>query len=199
MRPSTAARYCLLSLTLALALISGCAKPKPVVPASFNPYTSSDKAFVCDAPAGWSVDGYGSGATSSGVTFKSADAKINVDSDEQGSFMGDALTNPMTSGLVGGGSVAGGSPVDKLHAMNASKVSDNVDGYVELSTTAATLPYGPTRWTLYSGKDVRGYRLTILGHDRCITINCQCTPAEWAALTPVFQRVIFSVKQGPGS
>ena len=181
-----------------MLLAAGCAQPKATVPTGFVTYVAIDKAFKCDAPGGWTIDSSASGATQSGVTFKSADATISIDSDEAGALMSDALSSPTTAGLVGGGNMTGSTPVDKLHALKGTKFAQDVDGYTELSTASVKIPYGQARVSEYTAKDVHGYRVTILGPQRSITVICHCSPSQWASLYPAFLRVIESVTAGPG-
>jgi hypothetical protein len=185
---------------LAALLLAGCAKNEPaVVPTAYTPFSATDKAFTVDSPNGWKSDGgYSSGGVSSGVTFTSGDAKIAVDTDEKGSFLGDALSSP-TSVLQG--SAPGNAqtpPVDRLHAMTGEKFAADIEGYQEIKTTATRLAYGDTRVTEYTGKGVHGYRVTSLGHDRRMKIVCKCAPEEWDKLNAAFTHVINSVAPGTG-
>ncbi len=184
---------------IALAALAGCMHAEPAaVPTAYTPYSAQDKAFTCDAPNGWKADGYASGAVSSGIAFTSGDAKIGIDTDQAGSFLGDAMSSP-TSVLQGAApGNAQTPPVDRLHAMTGQKFARDVDSYQEVATNAVRLAYGDSRITEYTGKGVHGYRVTSLGHDRRMNILCRCDPSEWSKLQNAFMHVINSVAPGTG-
>lgn len=181
-------------LAVAALLLAGCAPKPAVVPTSFSKYTAQDAAFTCDAPAGWNAESVGgAGGTESEVIFTSGDGRISVDADAAGSFIGDAMAG---SGATTPGAPAQIPPIEKLHAITGQKFASDLDTYTEITTVPRMLPYGDSRITEYTAKNVHGYRVTVMGRDRRVSIVCRCAPGEWAALQPAFARVIASVAQG---
>jgi len=186
-----------LAIGLGLLLVAGCSPQDASVPKTFTKFTATDADFVCDAPGGWAASSYGAGGISSGVTFKSGDGYIDVDSSQVGSFVADAMSPPGAMSALGVNAPPPVPAVEKLHTTYGKVFQKHVDGYKEGGMTALTVPYGDSRVSEYTATDKHGYRATILGRDRSITVNCHCAPEEWKALSPSFLRVIGSIAAGP--
>ncbi|HEY3333349.1 MAG TPA: hypothetical protein VGK19_25165 [Capsulimonadaceae bacterium] len=183
------------AVTAAAFALAGCSPPKATVPTTFTRFVASDTAFSCDAPTGWKADGYAAGAVSSGVKFTSGDGVVSVETDEAGSFMSDALSSP-SNVLQGATPSIPTPPVEKMHAMTGRRFAKDLSDYVELSTVSKMTQYGDSRVTEYTAKNVHGYRVTVLGRERRMSIVCRCSPEEWDALNPSFTRIIGSVAPG---
>lgn len=177
-----------------VSLLAGCSPKPATVPTSFTRYTSLDSAFLCDAPAGWKAESSGqSGGTESSVVFTSGDGRISIDADQSGSFMGDAMTGP---GAMIPGATPQVPPVEKLHSMTGQKFAQDLSGYTEIATDPKPAAYGQCRLTEYTADKVHGYRVTMLGTNRRVSIVCRCSPTEWQALNGAFLHVIQSVTPG---
>lgn len=172
--------------------------PKPaVVPTSYKTYTAIDTSFSCDQPAGWSF--HETGATNGNLAtavFESGPARIRVISDATGSIMGD-LAGAGNSNLPLAQQVPA---VQKIHMMDEKQLAATLPDYEEGDAQPLQSASGEARvseWTAAGG--LRGYRVTMLGHEREFTVICFCPERDWPVLKPVFQRIISSVKPGPPS
>jgi len=183
------------ALVTAALMVAGCAKPKAVVPTSFVTYTATDKDFRCDSPNGWASSSFSSGGTESGVDITSADAEIRIDSDAAGSMMGD-IAGGMGTGTIGSATPSTVPPVEKLHAMQQQEYSKQLHEY---DTDHTTSTYGDGRVTEWKSSDLHGYRATILGHDRSVSVECQCSEVEWPTLKAAFLRITNSIQPAGGS
>lgn len=189
-----------LAFVVLLGLIFGLRAMKPVTveaPASYKTYTALDSTFSCDQPAGWDVKETGMpGGSMSQVTFKRGDARFHVVSDAAGSLMGD---------VVGSGN-ANLPPeqqkpaVEKLHEMDKKQMADSVPDYQEQPAQKFQSAFGDSRfseWTGDGGKQ-HGYRATLLGKEREITVICSSPERNWAILQTAFQKMINSLTPGNG-
>lgn len=172
--------------------------PKPAVaPTSYETYMAIDSSFSCDQPAGWSLRE--TGATNGNlatVVFDSGPARVRVISDATGSVMGD-LAGAGNSNLPPSQQVPA---VQKIHMMDEKQLAASLPGYDEGNAQPIQSASGDARiseWT--AGGSLRGYRATMLGHEREFTVICFCPERDWPVLRPVFQRIIGSVKPGPPS
>jgi hypothetical protein len=195
--------------------------PAPVpAPTAFAPYTATDKAFVCQAPQGWETSGFGSGGMNSGVLFKKGDAKIDVTADLAGSLMGDIAA--ATDRMAGGTETAGGGismpglpgvdlgakrkpPVEKLHEKGKGSVAKKFGNYEEKPMQTLQSRLGDARFNEFTGgggspfsPNVHGYRVTILGGERRVTVVAVCRETDWKALKPAFETTITSLAPGGG-
>jgi len=135
-------------------------------------------------------------------------ARIDVDADLQGSLMGDIARAP--AGALG--DVAPGlaakvkPPVEVVHGMNKKKVSGDYADYKEQPAKPFTSAVGEARISEFTGtsggsfkEKIHGYRVTMLGGERAVTVISKCTEEDWPNLKAPFARVIQSVKPGgPG-
>ena len=173
-------------------------------PTAYRTYTAIDNTFSCDRPVGWTM--HETGATTgaeSTVTFQQAQVRVRVISDAVGSLMADS----MASSNVSVEAVPGmppppppTPPVEKLHAMDKSQLAADLPGYKEGGMQKLESRVGDARvseWTADGGKK-HGYRVTMLGSQREMTVICIAPERNWAALKPAFQHMIMSVVPGNG-
>lgn len=115
-------------------------KPKAVAaPAKYAAYVAPDKAFGCAAPDGWKRAESGGGGIMSGVDFTKGSAKIDINSDLQGSLMADISRGPSMPEMPPGIKLspamaaelkeAARPPVEKLHIAREGHVGEEVKGY----------------------------------------------------------------------
>ena len=193
----------------ALIFVIRALKPVMVAaPTSYKTYTAIDNTFSCDQPAGWTM--HETGATNgnlSTVTFSQGHVKVRIVSDATGSVMGDIATasNNSASGME---PVPGMPPppppkpaVEQLHERDKAQLSADLPGYQEGEMQKLDSRVGDSRfseWTADDGKQ-HGYRATLLGRDREMTVICIAPEKNWTVLQPAFQRMIASVVTGNGN
>jgi hypothetical protein len=94
--------------------------------------------------------------------------------------------------------------IERLHDANRKTYEIAMRDYEEQAAQPFQTPAGEARLSEFTAKDgilgstVRGYRATILGRDRGITVFAKCSDGNWAALQPAFTRVIHSIGPGGG-
>ena len=174
-------------------------------PAAYKTYTAIDNTFSCDQPVGWTrhETGATSGAEST-VTFEKAHVRVRIISDSTGSLMGDIMgagNNASTETLPGMPPPPPPKPVvEKLHEMDKVQLAADLPGYKEGAMQKLSSRVGDARlseWTADGGK-MHGYRVTMLGNQREMTVICIAPERNWAVLQPAFQRMIMSVVPGSG-
>ncbi len=193
-----------------LALIFGVRALRPVtvaVPTSYKTYTAIDNTFSCDQLDGWTM--HETGATSgalSTVTFEQSHVRVRVISDSIGSLRGDMATaaNNSASGMPLPPGVPPPPPpkpaVEQLHEQDKAQLADGLPDYQEGEMKPLESRVGDSRlseWTADGGK-MHGYRVTMLGNQREITVICLSPERNWTILQPAFQRIIGSVVPGNG-
>lgn len=206
--PSGAALYGGLALAAAVlvALIFVVRALRPVTvaaPTAYKTYTAIDNTFSCDQPLGWTM--HETGATSgalSTVTFEKAHVRVRVVSDSIGSLMADGMTSSVpTDPIPGMPPPPPPKPaVEKLHEMDKSQLADSLPGYQEGEMQKLESRVGDARvseWTADGGK-MHGYRVTMLGNQREMTVICLSPERNWTILQPAFQHMITSVVPGNG-
>lgn len=205
--PSGATLYGGLALAAAvlIALIFVVRALRPVTvasPTAYKTYTAIDNTFSCDQPAGWTM--HETGATSgalSTVTFEQAHVRVRVVSDSIGSLMADTMTSVPTDPVPGMPPPPPPKPaVEKLHEMDKPQLADSLPGYQEGEMQKLEARVGDARiseWTADGGK-MHGYRVTMLGNQREMTVICISPERNWAIIQPAFQRMITSVAPGNG-
>ena len=174
-------------------------------PAAYKTYTAIDNMFSCDQPVGWTM--HETGATSgaeSTVTFEKSRVRVRIISDSTGSLMGDIMgagNNAGTETLPGMPPPPPPKPaVEKLHEMDKAQLAADLPGYKEGEMQKTSSRVGDARlseWTADGGK-MHGYRVTMLGNQREMTVICIAPERNWAVLQPAFQRMIMSVVPGSG-
>jgi len=206
--PSGLALYGGLAITalvlVALIFVVRALRPVTVAaPMAYKTYTAIDNTFSCDQPVGWTM--HETGATSgalSTVTFEKAHVRVRVISDSIGSLVADTMTsNTSTETLPGMPPPPPPKPaVEKLHEMDKAQLADGLPGYQEGPMQKLESRVGDARiseWTADGGK-MHGYRVTMLGNQREMTVICISPERNWAILQPAFQRIITSVVSGNG-
>lgn len=210
--PSGAALYGGLAgaalVLVALIFVVRALRPVTVAaPTAYKTYTAIDNTFSCDQPAGWTM--HETGATSgalSTVTFEKAHVRVRVVSDSIGSLMGDIATanNNAASGIPLPPGVPPPPPpkpaVEQLHERDKSQLADSLPGYKEGEMQTLESRVGDARiseWTADGGK-MHGYRVTMLGSQREMTVICLSPERNWAIIQPAFQHMIASVVPGNG-
>lgn len=199
--------------------------PAPVqAPKAFAPYTAADKSFLCQAPQGWKTVGGSAGGMTGGALFSSGDAKIDITADLAGSLVGDiaAAQDRAASAAAGGIESAGGGislpgvpgadlgkarkpPVEKLHDASGKSMAKKLAQYEEKPMQTLQSRMGEGRFSEFTaGGDnpfnpkIHGYRVTILGSERRVTVISQCRETDWKALKPAFETTITSLAPGGG-
>lgn len=208
-----------LAVVLVLFFVIRAFRPAPIpAPTAFLPYTAPDKSFVCESPGGWGRDEAGvEGSQAAGVVFKQGSARIDIDSDETSGVMTDIInaTNAQQQQAREDMMSTPGIPqnlpippppvpaVEQLHTRAASGFAARYGDYHEQPIHAFQSGLGDARLSEWTGTEsmgrhLHGYRVTMIGRDKCIRLNCRCPEADWKTLQPAFVRVIRSVAPGPG-
>jgi hypothetical protein len=202
----------LVGIVFVLVKVMNPPAPRLSAPSGFVAYAPADNAFKCEAPEGWEKSEAGGGGMMSGAVWKKGHAKIDVDTDLQGSLMGDIMESSNRQ-IDGMGEGANPMPmptpkpaVEKLHEMDAKKFAAKYADYEEKPMETVTVGFGEARCSEWTGKKslgvlagseaVHGYRVTALGNERRLTVTCVCPEEDWAALKPAFEKVITSVQSG---
>jgi hypothetical protein len=182
-----------------VVFMSRVSKPEHIAaPLAYEHVESGDKAFACDGPGGWDLSVDGSPGMDGGVHFANGPVKINVADSTGLSFLGETMKVPGFGG--DSGSEAPPPPVEEMHQKTEKDVADNFPGYTEMPEQKVQVQYGDTRvseWTStggwFTGKQ-HGYRATIMGLDKVITVVCHCPETDWTTMQPVFMKVIQSIE-----
>lgn len=189
-----------LAMTLivgSLSAVVGCGGGAPaVVPDSYGHFNSPGGTFACDQPEGWEIKK--STGKVEWAKFNSGSAEIAVRTDVAGSLM---------AGPSGGrGSEENEdptfAPVHALHVESMDKAAEDYSDYEEVQgPDEIDVPLGPARISEFTaattfGTYLRGYRVTILAHDKRVKVRAVCTEDEWPDLKPVFDKVIESMERG---
>lgn len=195
----------------------------PVIPAptSYATAESGDKSFTVSGPAGWTTESVGEQGSQGGggVLFKQGPVKIDISSSDQLSFMSDAMKGPgmMPTGdpnlppIPSGGGESDTAPtmaqtpvVEKMHAMLKGQLSSKYGDYTEQPMEPLHDQFGDTRISEWTGKggmfdgQLHGYRVTMVGVNKVITVDCHCPEANWATMQPVFLKVLQSITPDNG-
>jgi hypothetical protein len=186
----------------------GALKPAAVAaPTAYTTYTAIDKTFSCDQPAGWKRHETGAeqGVLST-ATFEQGHVRFWVISDAIGSMSGDMITasNNAASQFAVPGQPPPKPAVERLHEADQKQLARDLPDYHEGDMQPLNSPVGDARlseWTAAGGFGagrLHGYRATLLGREREITVICIAPERNWAALKPAFDRMIASVAPGNG-
>lgn len=190
------------AICLVLLLLFGLRALKPVAvtaPTSYKTYTAIDNTFSCDGPVGWKTSETGAPAGSiSTVSYELGPARVKVVSDATGSLLSESF-NAANANLPPEQQIPA---VQKLHEQDKKQLEDSLTDYQEQPAQKLQTPFGESRlseWTA-TGKAgaLHGYRATMLGREREITVICFAPAGDWAPLQPAFQRIINSVTPGNG-
>ena len=185
------------SLLVAVLLITGCGGSTQI-PTSYVTYNSKGGTFQCEVPAGWEAKGGGKrGPEWAKIT--SGNAVIHVKAGLVGSLVND---------IGGGSSVDGGNfpqlePVHVVHVKYAELAAEEYDQYSELpgSPIIHSCPLGPARLSEFTaanamGVALHGYRASIMGLNKMLTVYCVCLESDWQVLKPSFDKTLATMKRG---
>jgi hypothetical protein len=188
--------------------------PSVRAPKSFKSFETPDKSVAGVGPSDWTKKrSTGLGGTIGGVAFAQGTAKINITADLAGSLMGDmaAAANAQISNVEsvlpeGQAQALTKPPVEKLHEAGEADMEETFEGYTEQPMKPLQSALGDARISEFTGKTQKdmfsqgypahGYRATILGGEKRVTVLCYCSDKDWKNLKPAFDKVIGSLKQG---
>jgi hypothetical protein len=174
--------------------LCGCSSEPVPAPASYDAYRASTGAFKCLYPSGWQVTG-GGRENFYGVRFEMGGAAITVKADLAGSLLGD-IASPFGAGTGGGL-----SKEEMVHELGLKRAEEEIPGYQEMPAQKIKVPLGRGARSEFTASDIfgrktHGYRVTVLGTQKRITVLCTCPEAEWATLKPAFDKVVESLEFG---
>ena len=183
-----------------LLAVSGCGSAPAAAPTAYAEYNSPGGTFACDYPEGWQADGGGKRGLE-WAKFKSGSSEIRVDTGVAGSLMGDI------AGSLGGasGEEELGPEFEPVHAVHTSSTDwaeKEYSGYKEVGEPAVLdVRVGPARRSEFTasstfGSGLHGYRATMLGNDKAVTVVCVCFESDWKTLQPAFDHVLSTFKRG---
>lgn len=187
---------------VAFVLIFGLRALRPVAvtpPKSYQTYTALDNSFSCDGPVGWKKQETGAPAGAlATVSYELGPARVRVVSDAAGSL----LSESFVSANANLPPEQQKPPVEKLHEMDEKQLADSLTDYQEQPTQKFPSPFGDARvseWTATGhGGPLHGYRATMLGREREVTVICLAPEQNWTALQPAFQRIVNSARRAAG-
>jgi hypothetical protein len=184
----------------AMLSASGCGSAPAAAPTAYGEYNSPGGTFACEYPDGWQADGGGKRGLE-WAKFKSGSSEIRVDTGVAGSLMGDI------AGTLGGktGEEELGpefEPVHDVHIAGQDWAEKEYSGYKEVGEPAVLdVRVGPARSSEFTasstfGSGLHGYRATMLGNDKAVTVICVCPESDWKTLQPAFDHVLSTFKRG---
>ena len=189
----------LISLAWLLACV-GCGGGTVQIPTSYATYQAKDGSFDVDYPEGWEAKGGGKrSGTPVWAKFSSGPALIHFKASST-NIMANAS---MTGRSADANAVPTLAPVHLLHVDAAEQAKEEYDGYTEVAGGPAVMNcvLGPARSSEFTyktsfGSAMHGYRVSIMGYDRGITVFCTCPESDWNAVMPVFDKVLASLVRG---
>jgi hypothetical protein len=161
-------------------------------------FRSKDGAFACRYPVDWEPEsGSRPDNTYSWAEFTRGSNTLRIDADVTGSLVADIEKS------FGGGGEGDESPVASVHQMNERKVAEGFTDYEEGPSRSLTNPsLGEGRIAEFTAESsglfstkLHGYRATLLGQNRRITILCSAPEKQWEKLKPTFFAFIQGVKR----
>jgi len=193
-------------IVLFIVVLGNATKPQHVdAPAMFRPADSPDKAFTCDGPDGWTMIGAGTeGSDEGGLLFKKGPVKIDITDSGMLSYMSDGMKAPASPMGDDPNLPPPPPPVEQMHERLNDSLKEKYDNYVEQPMQPLQAPFGDSRvseWTAKGGiftGNIHGYRVTMLGLNKVITVDCHCPEGNWETLKPVFLKVVQSITAGNG-
>jgi hypothetical protein len=185
---------------IGLAAIAGCGSAPAAAPTSYADYNSPGGTFACEYPEGWEADGGGKRGIE-WAKFKSGSSEIRIEAGVGGSLMGDI------AGTLGGktGEEELGpefEPVHDVHLAGKDWAVKEYSGYKEEGEPAVIeVKVGPARRSEFTasstfGGGLHGYRSTMLGADKAVTVICICPESDWKTLQPAFDHVLSTFRRG---
>jgi hypothetical protein len=179
-------------------IASGCGGGRAAVPSSYKAYHAKDGCFKIDYPTEWAVEGGGAGVYA-WAKFTSGSASIAVNTSLVGSLLGD-LANATSQMIAPKDDDEDHAPAAVVHERER-ETFEQTEGVKEQTPTTIKAGWGKARRAEHTGSKnfggaIHRHRATILSPDYRIRVICQCPESEWAALKPVFEKVIESVSRG---
>jgi hypothetical protein len=180
--------------------IVGCGSAPVAAPSSYAEFNSKGGTFALKYPEGWQADGGGRRGLE-WAKFTSGPAEIKIDTGVTGSLSADIAQ----SKLAGDSSVPippEEEPIHGVHLMREKDAKEQFSGYKEVgSVEVIDVALGPARRSEFTadttfGSGLHGYRATMLGKDKDVSIYCTCPESDWKTLQPAFDEVLKSVKRG---
>ncbi len=187
-----------LAMTALVAIgIVGCGSEPVPAPTSYSDYSGKEKVIVCQYPEGWEADGGGNRSTF-WAKFTKDTALIRIDTDLTGSLLG---TIDQVAGVAAMGDEFEGadrSPAGNMHEQSRFKMEEKYGSYEEQPGTTVRTELGDAWQTEFAAKDgfgrqLHGYRATVLGHDLRFTVVCCCNESDWDNLKSAFEKSIVSL------
>jgi hypothetical protein len=188
-----------LALGSGLAGVAGCGSAPITAPTSYAEYNSKNGTFACEYPEDWSEDG-GGGRGPEWAKFESSPALIHVTTGVAGSLMADVAN--ARQGTVEEPIPPELEPVHGIHEDGVEAAERDYSGYKETGEPQVIeVSLGPARRSEFTasttfGSGLHGYRATILGHDKAVTVFCICPESDWKTLQPAFDHTLESMKRG---
>jgi hypothetical protein len=182
--------------TGASVLALGCAPAPVTAPTAYAAYNHKTGIFACEFPQGWEQDG-GGNRGQFWATSKSGPAEIRLRANSTGSLLGDIMGGPNDSELPPELQAA-----HKVHVLGAKGIEGEYPGYKEVGQPKVLdVTLGPARVSEFTyqttfGSGMHGYRATVIGHDKGVTVFCICPESDWKTLQPAFDRLLKSLKRG---
>lgn len=171
------------------------AAPAVEVPKDFVEVSTPNGELRCQAPKGWpSKTGGGSGGVPPFLTFEQSGINIDFRSSPSG-----ASIQMMTqAGNQNEGELPDElKPVSKVHEYQKEKIMQEDTSYQEKGAPEMIKgAQGEIRLSEFTassfGRQVFGYRATMLGVNNQWNIICKCSASQWKDFQPVFRKIIES-------
>jgi hypothetical protein len=191
-------------------LALGCNGPVPAP--ELGPDIGPGKAFTYQRPKGWKGSGQIEvGGNAGSIELTSGTALVRIGADLAGSLMADMTTasNNQMGGLadalpggMGAAVRAANKPaIERLHEAQAQTVGKKFEEFNDGKMQTLQSSLGEGRFSEFTGKDggreMHGYRVTILGGDKRYSVRAQCAESDWNTLKPVYEKIIQSIGPGP--
>jgi hypothetical protein len=180
----------------AIMSTGGCSPAPVTAPTAFAEYNHKTGTFACEYPQGWEQDG-GGNRGQLWAKFKSGPAEIGVRANATGSLLGDIMGGRNDSELPPELQAA-----HKVHELGAKGLEGEYPGYKEVGQPQMLeVSLGPARVSEFTyqttfGSGMHGYRATVLGHDKGVSVFCICPESDWKTLEPAFKKMLASLTRG---
>lgn len=185
------------SLAAVSLVLSGCSEPAKV-PTGYVTYNSKGGTFQCDVPDNWETKGGGTRGRPEWAKIFSGTALIHAKAGIVGSLLNDAV-----GGLIDPNAPPQFEPVHILHMEAMEVAKEDYSDYTELpgSPLVVKVSLGPARVSEFTAKgsrgvEIHGYRASIMGKNKMLTVFCTCRESEWTALKPSFDRALSTMNRG---
>jgi hypothetical protein len=171
--------------------LAGGGSPPAQPVTAWEKYSTEEKEFGFDYPAGWDAMSYGIRGKRHAEVKGGGGALITVKESMEGSVVGDIFKAADRGKPV----EEDRTPVAKWHEMRRPKDSSS---YREEPAVTVNTRFGPARRSAYTEGSKRGYRATVLMSRTALDVFCECRASDWETLRPAFERVIESLGRGEG-